>query len=66
MAEANRAFANGEENDFCYRALEAGWRHVMCDDTFIFHAGTRSFSSEARSNDNVILFPQSCGQILDM
>lgn len=44
------AFARGygEENDFCYRALEAGWRHVMCDDTFIFHAGTRSFSSEEK------------------
>lgn len=33
----------GEENDFCYRAEEVGFHHVMCDDTFIYHAGTASF-----------------------
>lgn len=41
----------GEENDFCYRAIQAGYYHVMCDDTFILHTGTSSFdSSEKRKN----------------
>lgn len=34
----------GEENDFCYRAIVAGYCHAMCDDTFIFHSGTESFT----------------------
>lgn len=34
----------GEENDFSYRCLEAGYRHLLCDDTFIYHKGTQSFS----------------------
>lgn len=38
----------GEENDFCYRAIEAGYHHVMCDDTFILHTGTSSFLSEEK------------------
>lgn len=36
----------GEENDFCYRAIQAGYIHVMCDNTFIYHRGTSSFVSE--------------------
>ncbi len=35
----------GEENDFCYRAFDYGYIHVLCDDTFIYHKGTQSFSS---------------------
>ena len=31
----------GEENDFCLRALAAGYVHVLDDATFIFHAGQR-------------------------
>lgn len=38
----------GEENDFCYRAAEAGYYHVMCDDTFILHTGTSSFESKEK------------------
>lgn len=38
----------GEENDFCCRAIEAGYHHVMCDDTFILHTGTSSFLSEEK------------------
>ena len=26
----------GEENDFCYRAEQVGYRHVMCDDTYVY------------------------------
>lgn len=33
----------GEETDFCMRALEAGFVHVLDDATFIYHAGQRSF-----------------------
>lgn len=35
----------GEENDFCNRAEQAGYIHVMCDDTYILHTGTKSFVS---------------------
>lgn len=38
----------GEENDFCYRAIEVGYHHVMCDNTFILHTGTSSFLSEEK------------------
>lgn len=33
----------GEENDFCLRALAAGFVHVLDDATFVWHAGGRSF-----------------------
>lgn len=35
----------GEENDFCHRAEQQGYMHLMCDDTFIYHKGTASFDS---------------------
>lgn len=35
----------GEENDFCNRAEQVGYHHVMCDDTFIYHKGTASFDT---------------------
>lgn len=35
----------GEENDFCYRALRAGYHHVLCDDVFVYHKGSASFGS---------------------
>ena len=35
----------GEENDFCNRAEQYGYIHVMCDDTFIYHKGTASFNT---------------------
>lgn len=34
----------GEENDFCMKAAKAGWRHVLCGDTFVYHTGGASFS----------------------
>ncbi|HJU23983.1 MAG TPA: glycosyltransferase [Casimicrobiaceae bacterium] len=36
----------GEENDFCLRAAEAGWRNVVAADVFVFHEGAVSFASE--------------------
>lgn len=38
----------GEENDFCFRAEQMGFIHVMCDDTYICHTGTSSFQSEEK------------------
>lgn len=38
----------GEENDFCNRAEQAGYHHVMCDDTYIYHGGTKSFVSSEK------------------
>lgn len=39
----------GEENDFCMRASELGWRHVLACDTFVYHEGSVSFGGEANS-----------------
>ena len=39
----------GEENDFCMRAIDAGYRHVLCDDTFVAHVGSRSFSAKTEA-----------------
>lgn len=39
----------GEENDFCNRAEQMGYIHVMCDDTYIFHSGTKSFVSAEKA-----------------
>lgn len=38
----------GEENDFCNRAEQAGYHHVMCDNTYIYHSGTKSFISKEK------------------
>lgn len=35
----------GEENDFCWRAEQLGYYHVLCDDTYIYHSGSASFVS---------------------
>lgn len=39
----------GEENDFCMRAAKAGWRNVLCDDTFVQHVGSRSFDTKKQA-----------------
>jgi glycosyltransferase involved in cell wall biosynthesis len=43
----------GEENDFCMRALQAGFVHVLDDATFIYHAGQRSFGASRRDRVRV-------------
>src|SRR5262249_33448306 len=35
----------GEENDFCMRAKNLGWRHVLAADVFVRHRGGTSFGS---------------------
>ncbi|WP_417466249.1 glycosyltransferase [Kordiimonas sp.] len=37
----------GEENDFCVRASEAGWRNVLAFDVFVKHRGEVSFAEDA-------------------
>lgn len=39
----------GEENDYCLRASELGFKHLLCTDTFIYHEGAISFGSESES-----------------
>ncbi len=38
----------GEENDFCERALEAGFKVRLCDDLFVWHKGKASFGDAGR------------------
>jgi len=35
----------GEENDFCMRALHAGFEHVMDDRTYVYHRRSASFGA---------------------
>lgn len=60
----------GEENDFCNRAQLAGYRNVLCDDTFIFHSGSASFIAKDKyqlmADHQKILedrFPLMCREI---
>ena len=36
----------GEENDFCLRAVAAGWRNALAADVFVYHEGGVSFATE--------------------
>ena len=36
----------GEENDFCLRASDVGWRNILAADVFVFHEGSVSFGEE--------------------
>lgn len=38
----------GEENDYCIRALKAGWDLAIADDVYIYHAQSKSYSNEKR------------------
>lgn len=44
--EENFGRGYGEENDFCMRASEQGWRNVLAADLFVFHEGSVSFGEE--------------------
>ena len=48
----------GEENDFCYRALDHGYINVLCDDTFIYHKGTQSFKKENMTESRAALIEE--------
>ena len=38
----------GEEDDFCLRARAAGWKLALADDVYIYHAQSKSYSTERR------------------
>ncbi len=38
----------GEENDYALRARKAGWTLALADDAYVYHAQSRSYSTEAR------------------
>ena len=44
----------GEENDFCMRALNKGWKNIIDDSTYIYHKRSTSFidSKEQLIKDN--------------
>jgi GT2 family glycosyltransferase len=46
--EKNFPRGYGEENDYCIRATNAGWGHVVALDTFVWHHKSASFSDEER------------------
>jgi len=48
MDEENFPIGYGEENDFCIRAIDAGYQLVIADDVFVFHAKSKSFGHERR------------------
>lgn len=39
----------GEENDFCRRAIEAGWKNYLAGDIFVRHVGGTSFGESKES-----------------
>ncbi|MCF7970360.1 MAG: glycosyltransferase [Methylococcaceae bacterium] len=49
-----------EENDFCLRAANRGWRHVLACDVFVQHHGSVSFAGtkSARITRNLALLDQ--------
>ena len=46
--EENFGKGYGEEDDFNLRAEKAGWKKVIADDVFIFHAQSKSYSHKQR------------------
>lgn len=38
----------GEENDFCLRAIDAGWKNIISTKSFVFHVRTASFKEEKK------------------
>lgn len=48
MDEENFPIGYGEENDFCIRAMDAGFEIAIADDTYVFHAKSKSFGHENR------------------
>jgi O-antigen biosynthesis protein len=42
----------GEENDWCMRALKAGYRNILANDVFVYHTGEVSFSGTSTEYRN--------------
>jgi len=41
-----RFFANYEDNDYCIRARQAGWKIMVVGDVFLHHYGNKSFENQ--------------------
>lgn len=39
----------GEENDFCLRASQKGWKHLLASDCFVYHEGGVSFNEQKQA-----------------
>jgi GT2 family glycosyltransferase/glycosyltransferase involved in cell wall biosynthesis len=48
MDEETFPLGYGEENDFCVRASDAGFKLAIADDTYVYHAKSKSFGHERR------------------
>ena len=48
---ANFGKGYGEENDFCCRAIAAGWQHLHALDVFVLHAGGVSFGASKSARE---------------
>jgi len=48
MDEENFPVGYGEENDFCIRAADAGFLLAIADDTYVYHAKSKSFGHAKR------------------
>jgi GT2 family glycosyltransferase len=48
MDDENFPVGYGEENDFCIRAMNAGYELALADDVYVFHAKSKSFGHERR------------------
>lgn len=48
MDEENFPIGYGEENDFCIRAMDAGFELAIADDVYVFHAKSKSFGHDRR------------------
>lgn len=46
--EENFGSGYGEENDYCLRARKGGFSLAIADDAYVYHAQSRSYSSERR------------------
>ena len=38
----------GEENDFSYRCMDYGYKHLLCDDVIIYHKESQSFTDSKK------------------
>lgn len=50
--EENFGKGYGEENDFSFRCFKYGYRHLLCDNTYILHKESQSFLDEKKMHDD--------------
>ena len=52
--EENFGKGYGEENDFSFRCFKYGYRHLLCDNTYILHKESQSFLDKKKMHDDEI------------